>query len=840
MQNRFLSAVPLFLFVFITNLSWSQTHKKHPAVIAPKGDAEWLFNNPPEDAKPGVLWMWMGSNVSKAGITKDLEALKSEGFGSVTVSTLADVTMPWSAVIRRSPTPQIIGWTEPWWDMMRYAALECKRLHMSMGIYNCPGYETSGGPWISPENSMQEVCWSSKIVKGNSHLDMQLLRPVVKIQSNMRFPVFDTVTNLVDYPVIPARSSYYKDISVLAMPVKGIVSKDSIIDLTDKMDINGKLKWDAPTGNWIIYRFGHTTTGALVQPAQPQVTGLECDKMSVEAVSYQMDHMIGEIKRHVGDMVGTTVQDIFFDSYEIDDVNWTPKMKLEFMARKGYDITPYLAAFAGRCIGSKVDSMKFSTDFDNVVKDLYRDVYFGTIANKLNAAGLRFTDEAYGGPWRPDDVMPLIKRPMVEFWTDSGRYSPYLLNPTLAAIRKTGDNLIQSEAFTGQPAFSKWDEYPAELKPIGDAAFCVGVNRIIIHRFVQQPWDDKYKPGEAMGQWGTHFDRTQTWWKPAVATVKYWQRCQALLQWGKYVVPDSDLLVSKATDSLNIKYTRRTKADTDIYFVANIAHHAGTAICSFKKSGAQPELWNPVTGEIRPLQQFNDDGKRISISMTFAAAQSFFVVFRHRVVKSSSPGKLNFPTQKQLVNIKGTWQVQFDPRWGGPANPVALDTLSDWTKNAIPGIKYFSGTAVYRITFNAAELNKSKGALYLDLGRVKHIARVMLNNKDLGVIWTAPWSIRIPVGLLKNTGNKLVVEVTNVWANRLIGDEQEPDDCEWLPNQYFYNSGKYLKQFPDWFLKDQPRPSKGRYCFTVWKYFDKNSPLVSSGLMGPVRIMVEE
>ena len=174
--------------------------------------------------------------------------------------------------------------------------------------------------------------------------------------------------------------------------------------------------------------------------------------------------------------------------------------------------------------------------------------------------------------------------------------------------------------------------------------------------------------------------------------------------------------------------------------------------------------------------------------------------------------------------------MQFDARWGGPTTPVAFDTLSDWTKNTIPGIKYFSGTAVYHITFNATEAYKLRNVLYLNLGLVKHIARVTLNNKDLGVIWTAPWSVRIPAGLLKSTGNNLVIEVTNVWANRLIGDEQEPDDCEWLPNQYFYNSGKYLKEFPDWFLKNQPRPSKGRYCFTVWKYFDKGLP---TGIFGP-------
>jgi hypothetical protein len=121
---------------------------------------------------------------------------------------------------------------------------------------------------------------------------------------------------------------------------------------------------------------------------------------------------------------------------------------------------------------------------------------------------------------------------------------------------------------------------------------------------------------------------------------------------------------------------------------------------------------------------------------------------------------------------------------------------------------------------------------------VRHIASVKLNNTDLGVVWTAPWKIKIPSALLKPTGNLLIIEVTNVWANRLIGDEQEPADCEWIPG--YISGGNSLKEFPDWFLNKQPRPSKSRYCFTTWNYFTKDSPLISSGLLGPVRVMKEE
>lgn len=120
---------------------------------------------------------------------------------------------------------------------------------------------------------------------------------------------------------------------------------------------------------------------------------------------------------------------------------------------------------------------------------------------------------------------------------------------------------------------------------------------------------------------------------------------------------------------------------------------------------------------------------------------------------------------------------------------------------------------------------------------MKHIAHVKLNGKDRVVVWTSPWVVRIPEGLLKKDNNTIEIDVTNVWANRLIGDEQEPVDTEWLPGHI--DNGKFLKKIPDWFLKNEPRPSKGRYCFTTWNYFAKDSPLVSSGLLGPVKLVTD-
>jgi len=205
-----------------------------------------IFANPPESAKPGVLWMWMGYNLSSNGITRDLEALKKAGFNRTTMFSLADVTTPWACEIRNSPTPEIVAWTEPWWKLVRFAALESKRLGMDFGMHNCPGYTASGGPWIPPELSMQQICFSQKSVNGPGKVVLDLPQPTVDLRAVQPFPVFNPNTGKVEKPEIPERKTFYRDIAILAMPASGVVAKDQVIDLTDKQE------WNVPEANGLF------------------------------------------------------------------------------------------------------------------------------------------------------------------------------------------------------------------------------------------------------------------------------------------------------------------------------------------------------------------------------------------------------------------------------------------------------------------------------------------------------------------------------------------------------------------------------------------------------------
>ena len=753
------------------------------------------------------------------------QALKDEGFGGTVAVSLADVCTPWAAPIANSPLPGVVTFNDKWWQLVRQAAQESDHLGLKFGIGNCAGYESSGGPWITPELSMQEVVWSETRFTGPGKFSGTVARPTVDIHAHQSFPVYIDDTGRLEKPEVPARQTYFRDIAVLAVPADGVMGTNQIFDLSDKLAADGTLEWDAPPGDWVIYRFGHTTTGAMLQPCQWEAIGLECDKMSRKAVEFHLDHIIADIKKHAGDLIGHGLDFVWFDSYEAGTPTWTPKMREEFQTRRGYDLTQYLPALAKRIVGSKAETDKFNADFKRTIFDLYRDNCFAVISQKLHAAGLQFRSEPYTGPWNVPEVVTNLDGLTAEFWVRDGKYNPSAVPMVVTAARQHGINEIDSEAFTAAPKDSLWNETPAKLKPIGDAAFCDGVNRFILHRFTHQPFGDEFKPGFAMGQWGTHFDRTQTWWEPAKAMVKYWQRCDALLQWGK--IATNDFAVELAAGGINLKSIHRSNGSADVYFVANLAWTNGAANCIFGVSGKQPELWNPNSGEMRDLPEFQTAGGQTIVPLQFAPTESCFIVFRKPVLaRVKSPnGAKNFPTLKTVDAITNAWRVQFDPKWGGPETPVEFKTLDDWTNRAEPGIRYYSGTAVYETEFDLpdSKLKTKNSKLFLDLGTVHDIASVSLNGHDLGVVWTAPWRVDIAKAV-KSKHNRLIIKVTNCWANRQIGDEQQPADCEFAKGDMGY--GGPLKSFPEWFLKGTPRPSSGRFTFATWNYFTKNSPLV--------------
>ncbi|MBU4459947.1 MAG: glycosyl transferase family 2, partial [Verrucomicrobia bacterium] len=254
--------------------------------------------------------------------------------------------------------------------------------------------------------------------------------------------------------------------------------------------------------------------------------------------------------------------------------------------------------------------------------------------------------------------------------------------------------------------------------------------------------------------------------------------------------------------------THRRDGATDIYFVAG----TGRAECVFRVSGRQPELWDPVRGTVDAETGWQTTGDgRTRLTLDLPQHGSVFVVFRREGSPGKEARKPAVPTSTQV--LEGAWEVSFQLGRGAPEKAV-FETLTDWTLHADSGIKYFSGTATYRKTFEVTAEQAARKAV-LQLGSVAALARVRLNGKDLGIVWTAPWQAEL-TGALRAGRNELEIEVTNPWANRLIGDAGLPPEQRITMSNLQYEKG--------------PRTIK------AYQGYASEDALQPSGLVGPVKV----
>ena len=498
--------------------------------IASAATLEEDFQNPPDSARPGVFWHWMGANFSKDGITKDLEAMKAAGIGSAVIFNLSSAVQESQSPTLNLPWPDQTYRSPKYWDALRHAAAEADRLGLEIGLHNCVGYSATGGPWIDEERSMQRLVWSSAEVSGGT-----------TVVTNLAVPKFESEEG---WGKVGRKLSYFRDVAVLAVPAdKTNLAVAEVLDLTKNFSMNGELRWDAPPGNWVVYRLGHAPTGHPPQPPPDELLGkvLEADKFSLTQTKFHWDNVIAPVKENLGAQFGKGFRFFHMDSYEAGNQNWTPDFRAEFQARKGYDLLPWLATMsavvqnggknpARRSVGSAQQTARFEWDYRDVIATLFYEKSWRPAAEFIHAAGMQFQCEPYSGPFSTVEVTPLADVPMVEFWT--GRMGG-AMPQVIASAHAAGKKVVAAEAFTGRPEVSAWTETPAFLKTFGDAAFAAGVNRMVLHHWVHEPFDDRIQPGMAMGWWGTHFGRKQTWFEPGKEFFRYLGRVQTLLQRGE-------------------------------------------------------------------------------------------------------------------------------------------------------------------------------------------------------------------------------------------------------------------------------------------------------------------
>lgn len=964
-----------------------------------RGEANWEqeFRSPPPEYRPEVFWDWMGGLISREGITKDLEALAGAGIGGVMIMQMPDQL---AGVVQwrfRDYPGKVKCLSDDWFAMMNHAAGECDRLGLRMSVFMCPGWSHCGGPWIKPERSLKTLVTSRTTVAGGSHFDSVLPRaPIRKPAGEDR-----TLPGSSDAEVwerfLNPREDFYRDVAVVAVPeaAKGeVIPLARVLELTERMDKAGRLVWDAPPGNWTVFRLGVASDNGPNHPAPPEAMGLECDRMDPVAVRIVFDGMIARIVKEARAKGYQSVQRFETDSYEGGRQDFGLDFQIEFRKRHGYDCTPWLPTWldANLFIGDGDQSARFRTDMLRTISELWIERFYGELRRIADENQLQWMIEPYflmNHDWRTAGARAHV--PGSEFWMGG----PQLIGPAPDIAALYGHGVVWAEAFTAEANESAWRNDPWRMKLYGDAAYCQGINHFIMHGFTHNPWDDSLRPGLTMGFWGTQMNRHLTWWPYAPEWHRYLARCHYLLQKGQPVAdvlaypprpehipgpvmdtgsyhqtvlndetllerltvhdgrivlphgttyaalalvpgqplrpdvlrklhvlvsngatvigprppeksasledyPACDQEVARLIDRLwgesgqladgstsvgrgrviadqpliaaldsvtggpdfrcrrlhipwfshaseitfpRMRFFHRRSEEADIYFVSNPEDHAVEIAAEFRVLNKRPELWDPVTGEIRDLPEFQNEPQYTRVPLRLEPRQSYFVVFRKPAGESAPATASNIARVRQRLQLAGPWEVSFDPKWGG-LERITFDALTDWTQRAEPGIRHYSGTATYHKQFDFSGEAGPGVELYLDLGTVRNLARVRLNEKDLGIVWCAPWRARIS-DAVKPGSNKLEISVVNTWVNRLIGDEQEPDDVELVPWDPPSRKGGFagdipgrgLKDLPDWLIQGTPRPSPRRYTFTSWRFYPQDAPLPSSGLLGPVTVL---
>ena len=948
------------------------------------------FRNPPNEAKPHLWWHWMNGNVTKEGITADLESMAEVGIGGAQIFD-AGCGIP--------PGPVEFD-SAAWYEMFTHAAKEANRLGIELCHANCSGWSSSGGPWITPEKSMKWLLETGEtpVLRGPCRFEDEVPRPTPYLNA---------------YAGKKVGEDYYRDIAVLAVPalkpVAGTtnalrlsewkaktfivrkndclrdgrlagtgeaIDKARIVDLSDRFDPKtGRVDWDVPAGEWKILRIGYGSNGQRNFPASKNGFGLEVDKLSESAVRFHMEQYCERLVKALGPYAGNHpygLNNILVDSYEVGSQNWTDGFERTFETARGYSLKPYLPLLAGGyVVGSVEESERFLEDFRRVIADEFAKNYCGGLAKKCHELGLRLSVEPYGNC--PADNLQYgmySDIPTAECWSHGQHRNYDDGNARLAAhvAHAWGRRYVAMEAFTGEPTTGgRWTVTPFSIKSQGDLAYADGVNRVVYHRFVHQPWKDPYRPGLTMGRWGMHYERSNTWWYEQKEWLKYQARCQWMLQEGKFhadilyyygegapnvrsevywglenpkdvpegydydqcsrdvvlglevkdgrlvnvagisyavlVLPPDDFMslemirkvealadagamivgtikpvrapglskdsdevrriadriwgvkvktvsVNQALALVNVgwdclcetpivrkAWIHRTGEDgSDWYFVAAQNPDTLSEIrFSFPETGRTPELWNPETGTIERAGRSEVDwrGRRLVVIRDFPPDGSMFVVFRGKA--ENVPVEKNWRTVASAP-VNGPWTISFPAGWKAPAS-VTLPALCSWTDYPDAGVRYFSGTATYATEVPVPRITAGERIL-IDLGVVKHFAQVTVNGRAYPSLWRPPFVVDI-TDAVSGDALKLEVRVTNLWPNRLIGDDIEcAEDCTWQKNAAFRNRSETgIVELPDW-VKNGGKSPTGRCTFTTWKHWTKDDEPLESGLLGPVRLKV--
>lgn len=508
----------------------------------PDGLTKSAFANPPKEARPQVWWWWLQTSTNRQAITRDLEEMKAKGLSGCLImdggvapfgpNKWQQKTIIGETEISYEPTSEYSGgtltqapagmvqWSPEWRKMIRFASLEAGRLGLDLGVFIGPA--GCAAPWVTPAYGQQELVWCETLVTESDRNAIVL--PTPKYGKD-----FNTKPSPTE---VMAQSSNYHDIAVLVAPAKGLIRNRDVQDLSHLLDDDGQLNWKAPSGDWMIYRFGYRPTGRNLAGV------FYIDHLSLEAFDKHWENTVGLLLNEMSPEERMAFNYVECDSWEAGNPNWTRTFPAEFKQRRGYDLIRFLPVLAGRTIESDDQSASVRNDYRLTISDLIVNNHYKKQKEVANANGLKSYAEAAGPHQFQADVIKCVGNcdvAMGEFWMPSphrpGPPARFLVREAATAAHIYGMNKVFAESFTS--VGPNWEESPFTMKAAADQAFCDGLNWICFHTFSHHP-SLTDKPGLTHSA-GTHFDPTITWWDQSGSFVDYLSRCSYLLQKGLFV-----------------------------------------------------------------------------------------------------------------------------------------------------------------------------------------------------------------------------------------------------------------------------------------------------------------
>jgi len=410
--------------------------------------------------------------------------------------------------------------------LIAHAIREADRLGLEIGIVASSGWN-AGGSWVTPEHAGKALYHSATTVNGPTHFEAKLPLP----ELSKLCPRDEAGQPL-----------YLREVAVLAVPAdhqKIIQSPADVVDLTNQVDVDGTLRWEAPAGDWTILRFVCSNHGQQLIVPSPNSKGPMIDFFDPAATEFHLNHIVTTILRELNrsTFTGSSFKTLEFDSMELHGFTpWNLTMAGEFQRRAGYPVISYLPLLAGWKLADSNSQGRFLYDWRKVVSDRLIEAHYVTASEFLKKFGVSLIAES-GGPgppvWKSNPVEAIkalgaVDIPRGEFWM---RHNGIFLVKAIASAAHVYDKrLVDAEAFT---TWRRWVDGPLNHKDLADRALCEGLNCFSLHTFASSP------PEAGLPGWvyhaGTDINPNSTWWSMARGFMDYLARCSHLLRQGWFV-----------------------------------------------------------------------------------------------------------------------------------------------------------------------------------------------------------------------------------------------------------------------------------------------------------------